>query len=121
MDALYYRGSVYEKLACLDEAIADFSAVLRLDPNHIKASYARGACRNLKGEFSQAIGEVNHLVHHMVYSDDLQQQEQGMGLHSNVSLSGRADERSDTFGPVEQATAVLKARAEVIAAASKST
>jgi tetratricopeptide (TPR) repeat protein len=57
VDALYYRGSVYEKLSCLDEAIADFTAVLRFDPNHIKASYARGACRNLKGEFSQAIGE----------------------------------------------------------------
>lgn len=57
VDALHYRGTVYEKLGQLDEAISDFSAVLTLDPNHIKASYARGACRNLKGDFQKAIGE----------------------------------------------------------------
>ncbi len=57
VDALYYRGTVYEKLGRLDEAISDFTAVLTLDPNHIKASYARGACRNLKGDFQKAIGK----------------------------------------------------------------
>lgn len=56
IDALYYRGTVSEKLGRLDEAIGDFTAVLTLDPNHIKASYARGACRNLKGDFQKAIG-----------------------------------------------------------------
>jgi regulator of sirC expression with transglutaminase-like and TPR domain len=56
VDALHYRGTVYEKLGCLDEAISDFTAVLTLDPNHVKASYARGACRNLKGDFQKAIG-----------------------------------------------------------------
>lgn len=55
---MYYRGTVSEKLGKLDEAIADFTAVLTLDPNHIKASYARGACRNLKGDFASAIGAV---------------------------------------------------------------
>lgn len=59
VDALYYRGTVYEKLGKLDEAISDFTAVLTLDPNHIKASYARGACRNLKGDFASAIGEYH--------------------------------------------------------------
>jgi tetratricopeptide (TPR) repeat protein len=58
VDALYYRGTVYEKLGKLDDAITDFTAVLTLDPNHIKASYARGACRNLKGDFASAIGAV---------------------------------------------------------------
>jgi len=56
-DALYYRGTVFEKMGHLDEAISDFTAVLRLDPNHIKASYSRGACRNLKGDFASAIGK----------------------------------------------------------------
>jgi tetratricopeptide (TPR) repeat protein len=56
VDALYHRGSVFEKLGRLDDAITDFSGVLTLDPNHIKASYARGACRNLKGDFQEAIG-----------------------------------------------------------------
>jgi tetratricopeptide (TPR) repeat protein len=49
---------VYEKLGKLDDAITDFTAVLTLDPNHIKASYARGACRNLKGDFASAIGAL---------------------------------------------------------------
>lgn len=40
VDALYYRGSVYEKLGQLDAAIGDFSAVLALDPNHIKVGAA---------------------------------------------------------------------------------
>jgi hypothetical protein len=62
VDAMYYRGTVYEKLGLLDEAISDFSAVLTLDPNHIKASYARGACRNLKGDFQKAIGEQQLLA-----------------------------------------------------------
>lgn len=60
VDALYYRGTVFEKLGQLDEAIGDFTAVLTLDPNHIKASYARGACRNLKGDFQKAIGKGKH-------------------------------------------------------------
>ena len=45
----------------LDEAIDDFSKVLSLEPDHVKASYARGTCRNLKGDFAPAIGE-NRLV-----------------------------------------------------------
>jgi tetratricopeptide (TPR) repeat protein len=50
------RGIDYLCLLCrLDEAIADFSLVLQQDPNHIKASYARGACQNLKGDFAEAI------------------------------------------------------------------
>lgn len=45
----------------LDEAIADFTAVLELEPDHVKAAYARGACRNLKGEFAPAIGEPDSI------------------------------------------------------------
>ena len=56
VDALYHRGTIFEKLGSLDDAIRDFSGVLTLDPNHVKAGYARGACRNLKGEFFEAIG-----------------------------------------------------------------
>ena len=48
---------MFEKMGQLDEAIADFTAVLELEPDHVKAAYARGACRNLKGEFAPAIGE----------------------------------------------------------------
>eukprot|EP00879_Flechtneria_rotunda_P029399 GHRR01031801.1.p1 GENE.GHRR01031801.1~~GHRR01031801.1.p1 ORF type:complete len:195 (+),score=68.92 GHRR01031801.1:817-1401(+) len=62
IDALYYRGTVFEKLGRLDEAISDFTAVLTLDPNHIKASYARGACRNLQGDFASAIEDYTYAL-----------------------------------------------------------
>ena len=56
VEATFHRGTVFEKLGKLDEAIADFSKVLSLEPDHVKASYARGTCRNLKGDFAPAIG-----------------------------------------------------------------
>jgi tetratricopeptide (TPR) repeat protein len=44
------------QLGDLDSAIADFTQVLQLNPNHVKAAYARGTCQNLKGDFIEAIG-----------------------------------------------------------------
>ena len=66
VEAIFHRGTVYEKLGKLDEAIDDFSKVLALEPDHVKASYARGTCRNLKGDFAPAIGEAYFLqqCHH---------------------------------------------------------
>ena len=58
VEATFHRGTVYEKLSKLDEAIADFTKVLSLEPDHVKASYARGTCRNLKGDFAPAIGNL---------------------------------------------------------------
>lgn len=63
VEATFHRGTVYEKLGKLDEAIADFSKVLSLEPDHVKASYARGTCRNLKGDFAPAIGAFLLLMH----------------------------------------------------------
>lgn len=62
----------------LDEAIADFTAVLELEPDHVKAAYARGACRNLKGEFAPAIGEPDSIRHWRPGSASLS--ERGGGL-----------------------------------------
>jgi tetratricopeptide (TPR) repeat protein len=56
VDALYQRGVASEQLGCIDAAVADFSAVLRLDGSHAKALYARGACHNLQGDFARAVG-----------------------------------------------------------------
>ena len=44
VDALYYRGTIYEKQGKLDEAIKEFTAALQLYPDHVKATYARAAC-----------------------------------------------------------------------------
>ena len=54
MDAAYQRGSVCHKLGSLEQAIADFSLVLELEPNHVKAAYSRAACNNLAGRFDAA-------------------------------------------------------------------
>ncbi|CAE7238172.1 SEC [Symbiodinium sp. KB8] len=53
--AMYTRGLALEKLGRADEAIADFSRVLELEPSHVNAAYSRAACYNRKGLFSQAI------------------------------------------------------------------
>ena len=33
--------------------------MLRIDPNHINAAYARGACENKRGNFAKAIEDYN--------------------------------------------------------------
>ena len=42
--AYYLRGCAYEKLDKINKSIEDFTTVLKIDPNHINAAYARGAC-----------------------------------------------------------------------------
>ena len=43
----------------LNESINDFTDVLRLDPNHFNAAYARGACENKRGNYLKAIEDYN--------------------------------------------------------------
>ena len=43
----------------MNDAIADFTRVLDVDPNHVNAAYARAACYNSKGQFSKAIEDYN--------------------------------------------------------------
>lgn len=39
----------------IDESIDDFTRVLEIDPDHVNAAYARGACENRRGNFEKAI------------------------------------------------------------------
>lgn len=39
----------------MEPAINDFSIVLKLDPNHVNAAFARASCYNYIGEFDKAI------------------------------------------------------------------
>ena len=82
MEAIFHRGTVYEKLGQLDEAIEDFSKVLSLEPDHVKASYARGTCRNLKGDFAPAIGEP--CPHKTLASKDTQCMDSHQSSHQDV-------------------------------------
>eukprot|EP00466_Bigelowiella_natans_P003563 jgi/Bigna1/38027/e_gw1.23.137.1 len=54
-EALYNRGIAYQHLGQMGKAIADFSRVLDLDSQHAHAAFARAACQNIIGKFSQAI------------------------------------------------------------------
>ena len=82
VEAIFHRGTVYEKLGQLDEAIEDFSKVLSLEPDHVKASYARGTCRNLKGDFAPAIGEP--CPHKTLASKDTQCMDSHQSSHQDV-------------------------------------
>jgi tetratricopeptide (TPR) repeat protein len=61
VDALYYKGTTLERMGRVDQAIEAFTFVLKQEPAHIKASYARGACQNLKGYFAEAIS-TSHIA-----------------------------------------------------------
>jgi tetratricopeptide (TPR) repeat protein len=39
--------------------VEDFTTVLEIDPNHINAAYARGACENKRGNFAKAIEDYH--------------------------------------------------------------
>ena len=56
VDAHYMRGVANEKLGDLQAAIADFTEALRLEPTHVKAILARGACHNLASDYEAACG-----------------------------------------------------------------
>ena len=42
--AFYIRGCAHEKLGEIDKGIEDLTTVLKLDPNHVNAAFARAAC-----------------------------------------------------------------------------
>jgi Tfp pilus assembly protein PilF len=41
--AYYIRGLAYEKFGNIDKSIDDFTTVLKMDPSHVNAAFARGA------------------------------------------------------------------------------
>lgn len=43
----------------LDQSVDDFTKVLEIDPDHVNAAYARGACENKRGNFLKAIEDYN--------------------------------------------------------------
>ena len=49
--AYYLIGSAHEKLGEIQYAIENFTIVIELDPTHVNALLARGACLNKMGEF----------------------------------------------------------------------
>ena len=54
-----FPGLAFSKIGQQDLAIADFSIVLQLNPDHVNAAFGRAACYNTMGLFSQAIEDYN--------------------------------------------------------------
>jgi Flp pilus assembly protein TadD/uncharacterized protein YcfL len=53
------RGQAYCRQHRLDEAVADFTTALRLDPMSVEPYRLRGMARRLKGEFALALDDLN--------------------------------------------------------------
>lgn len=58
-NSLISPGVAYSRLDAHDAAIAEFSRVLEMKPDHVNASFARAACYNTIGQFSNAIEDYN--------------------------------------------------------------
>lgn len=59
---LLKRGKVFLEREELDDAISDFSAVIRLDPKYDSAFAFRGFCWIQKREFKKAIADLNEAI-----------------------------------------------------------
>ena len=55
--SLTARGLAYTHLGLYDQALADFDAVLQLDPRHATALRGRGYAHELSGRRAQAIAD----------------------------------------------------------------
>ncbi len=51
------RGISLHKLNRLEEAVADFSEVLRMDPSNANALYSRGSARDNMGQHNEALSD----------------------------------------------------------------
>lgn len=73
----------------MEQSIIDFTEVLSIDPNHVNAAYARGACENKRGNFAKAIEDYN-----MALEKDLERDKKGpdymYGLGASIGQIGSA-------------------------------
>lgn len=72
----------------IDASIEDFTTVLQIDPNHINAAYARGACENKRGNFAKAIEDYNMALaidKERTMSPSLNRRQAFRGTQSNLS------------------------------------
>lgn len=70
--------------------------VLTLDPDHVNAAYARGACENKRGNFDKAIED-----YHLALDKD---KERDTGLRPKSPLADRSSEKQplDAFERAEE-------------------
>jgi serine/threonine protein kinase len=56
------RGTTYDTLGSHDEALADFDAAIRLDPNHANAYVNRGKTYHVLGNHTQALVDLDAAI-----------------------------------------------------------
>jgi tetratricopeptide (TPR) repeat protein len=62
LDAYYNRGNIQYRRGILDAAIADFTEVIEINPNHAKAYNDRGNARDDKGDRAGAIADQDRAI-----------------------------------------------------------
>lgn len=62
MGAYYIIGCAYEKLQQVEIAIENFTIVIELDPTHVNALLARGACLNRIGHCKEALDDYDNAL-----------------------------------------------------------
>ena len=60
--ALLARGSVYLKMNHAEDAIKDFSAALKIDPNHPKGYHLRGLAQEILGDDDAALKDFTKAI-----------------------------------------------------------
>ena len=105
IDAIYYKGMSLSKLNQPKLAIDDFTIVLSLNPNHVNAAFARAACYNTLGQFSEAIQDYNFaLVQDQTTGLKQEQRKQDRRHPSSMGSRERGYSRSmglaEAFSPV---------------------
>jgi tetratricopeptide (TPR) repeat protein len=58
----FERGLIHVQAGRYDEAIADFSKAIDLDPNHAQARTQRGLCYGNKGDYDRGISDFDEAI-----------------------------------------------------------
>jgi tetratricopeptide (TPR) repeat protein len=79
------RGILHEKLGQFEEAVADFSEVIRLDPDNVNAFFSRGSALDSLGHFERAVQDYTKaLVLDGSAVEGLQQTSMGLMHADNI-------------------------------------
>lgn len=56
---MFYRGGVHTRISYrnVNQAIADYTAVLKLKPDHVEALFYRGDMYQIQGDLNRAIAD----------------------------------------------------------------
>ncbi len=101
---LIHRGIFYGMMGRLDEAIADYDAIIRLDPNHAAVYLWRGGMRRRVEKYELAVEDYTQFLRLISMTDASGERKKEQDRSKADCLSQRADTFSD-MGANDQALA----------------